>query len=150
MAQFWRRPPPPARPPAVFEVIADGEDFANTPLGGWGGEQLPRPEPAPPPPAAIVIPPPEWAGREGELHLGRVADLPPDTPDALTAMKAADGYEPPEFAVPCPPLEPLQRPEFPTPDWRQEETQRAEQAVTELEGKSLLPYPAPPREKGKS
>lgn len=110
-------------------MMAAGENFEDTPLGGYAGESLPD-APAPPAQAApepLQIEPPPWAGQDGKLDLGPLPGPPAEKIDALSAMKLAGGdYEEPDgLVMAAPPLEPLRRPEFPAPDWRAEEADRA-------------------------
>jgi hypothetical protein len=112
--------------PASIAMLA--EQHADRPMGGLAGEWLTpaKPEPAPPPPEPLRIEPPPWAGQEGDAALVPIPepDLGPPL-DALSALKAADAYEPPPFSLE-PPIqnEPLVRFVPPPPDWREEELQR--------------------------
>jgi hypothetical protein len=82
MSQEMKRTMPS---PALQEIMAREE--ADTPFGGWGGEELLRND-APPPPAPepLRIDPPDW---EAEL-----AEEEPAPAPAIAAM-LGDDYDPP-------------------------------------------------------
>lgn len=127
-----RPSPAPGRPSAALEVIADGEGFHDMPLGGWPGQTLPTPPPsaAPSAPQPLEIPPPPWAD---DLAAGIPAPDPPAARmNALDEMRLGEeGYDPPPPGGPPLVLGPVQRPQFPAPDWRAEERERLEREVAE-------------------
>jgi hypothetical protein len=141
-----RKPRPPSRPSALPAGMVD--EWADRPLGG-GGQLLPVPAaPAPPAPPELVIPPPPWAGREAELALAEPEQPAPD--DDLSALdrlklESGDGFDPPRAAGPVEVVEPLTRPQFPPPDWRLEEKERARAARDEHALAEELPGSRPPR-----
>ena len=131
-------------------MMVEGEDFQDTPLGGFAGEALPPapPQPKPKPQQGLVIEPPPWHGQDGKLDLGKpAANRPPDSRDALSEMKLANGEEFPEMALQnAPPLRPLAETRWtpPPPDWRREEAERVrrEGEVEHESSKSLQSRPA--------
>jgi hypothetical protein len=110
------------------------------PFGVRGELAAPRAEPPPAPPAPFLIPAPDWEAELAE----RGEPVPPPEPDRAAMF---DGYDPPAPTLgPVERLEPLTRPSFPAPNWRQEEEDRARQAAIARREAELDPvherYPA--------
>ena len=137
------------RVPASIAMLA--EQHEDRPMGGFAGEWLTpaKPEPAPPPPTPLQIPPPPWHGQEGDVTLVPDAAPDPGPPlDALSALKAAEAYEPPPLSLE-PPIqyEPLHRFVPPAADWRAEQEERDRQTAREVQDRlEVTPerYPARP------
>ena len=76
-------------------MMVEGEDFQDTPLGGFAGEALPPapPQPKPKPQQGLVIEPPPWHGQDGKLDLGKPAEnRSPDTRDVTRCEASARRY----------------------------------------------------------
>ena len=136
-------PTPAPRVPAVAAMMADR--FDDREWFGMGDGAMVEQAPAAPaaPAEAFLIEPPPW---EGQIALAAPPEPEPLPPmNAVEALKADEAWEPPDLDLsPAMVTPPLQRPTFPAPDWRREETEVTEQVLPKIESPGVQwVWPAP-------